>query len=51
MKRLAFIGILKPSMNLNNFPVGIADWSQIPESTHEGKSGLAIVRSHQLALA
>ena len=35
-------------MNLNNFPVGITDWSQISESVHPGASGTAAVHSHQL---
>jgi hypothetical protein len=35
-------------MNLNDFPVGITHWSQIPESIHSGASGIATIRSRQL---
>lgn len=35
-------------MHLSGFPVGVADWSQAPESVHPGASGTATVRSRQL---
>ena len=35
-------------MNLDNVPVGITDWSQVPESVHPGESGTATMRLRQL---
>jgi len=35
-------------MNLGDLPLGLTDWSQIPESVHPGAPGTATVRSRQL---
>src|SRR5580698_1626455 len=35
-------------MNFNDFPAGVTDWSQVPESVNPGESGTATVRSRQL---
>ena len=35
-------------MNLDNLPVGITDWSELPASVHPGESGTATVRMRQL---
>jgi mannose-6-phosphate isomerase class I len=32
-------------MNLKGLPAGSIEWSQIPESVHQGKSGTAAIRS------
>ena len=34
-------------MNLNDLPVGITDWPQIPASTHPGETGMAMMRTRQ----
>jgi hypothetical protein len=36
------------TMKLNNFAVGITDWSQVPECVHSGETGIATMRSRQL---
>lgn len=35
-------------MNLNNFPVGITDWSEVTASVHPGGSGTTTMRTRQL---
>jgi hypothetical protein len=34
-------------MNLNNLPVGITDWSQVPASAYAGETGTATMRTRQ----
>jgi len=34
-------------MRLENLPVGITDWSQVPASAHHGASGTATARTRQ----
>jgi hypothetical protein len=35
-------------MNLNNFPVGVTDWSQIPASVSSGETGTTKMRTREL---
>jgi len=33
---------------LNNFPIGVTDWSQLPVAVFPGESGTATIRARQL---